>query len=76
MSMCNLGGEVEVAEREVDDAIGGVLFGVAALGARDTGVVGGKGDGGLGGGARGDGDEVVKGEGLVERGERVESVRT
>ena len=40
-------GEVEVVEREVDDAVGSVLFGVAAVGARDAGVVGGEGDGGL-----------------------------
>ena len=64
-----------MVEGEVDDAVGGVLLGVAAFGARDAGVVGGEGDAGLGGAAGGYGDEVVEGEGLVERRERVETVR-
>ena len=72
----HFGGEVEVAEREVDDAVSGVLLRVAALGVRDAGVVGGEGDGGVRRRACGDGDNVMKRERLVERGERVESVRT
>ena len=63
-------------ERELDDAEGGVAVGVGGLGAGDAGVVGGEGDAGFGGGARGDGDEVVEREGLVAGGEGVEAVRT
>ena len=71
----DLGGEFEVAEGEIDDAEGGVLFGIAAFGAGDAGVIGREGDGGVGVRTGGDGDEVVKGQGLVEGRERVESVR-
>ena len=76
MSIVNLGADAELPQREVDDAEGRVLLGVATLGPRDAGVVGGQGDGGPVAGVRSDGDEVVKREGLVQRGERVEAVRT
>ena len=56
------------------DAVGGVLFGVAAGGVGDAGVVRGDPDICFVRGVGGDGDEVVEREGLVERSERVESV--